>query len=335
MALRFGAPTSDWRIATAGGHYMLGGHLTVYADMPYVQMGPASLVLSGALPGSIYLAAVCALLPLLLWTMTLPYPPTRRTYLTTLVGGMFLAWPWAALAVQGHGDDALVMVGVVAMVWALRRNHEVWIVAGFLIALVAKPTAILVLPLVFAYSRRAGLVATLVGVLLWAPFVLADVPGFLAAGHPQGDVWPYSLPDLLGGAPHTGFPDWLRLAQLIGGVATCWFLARRGGPAASVAGVFAFRVLLEPGTFNYYSASVVAAAILLDLHRGGRIPWATLLGFVSFAAVVGNPPATLTSGVLRILSLTAVFALAVATRPVARSTAAQLVPSQLVPPSGL
>ena len=314
IALTVGRPLSDWPLASAGGHYLLSGHLTVYADMAYVQMGPLSLVLAGALPGSIYLAAVCALLPLILWTAMLPYPPTRQTYLATLFGGLLLAWPWAAFAVQGHGDDALVVVGIVAMVSALKLHRGVWVVAAFLVALASKPTAILFLPLVFLRSRRAGIVATLAGGLLWAPFVLADVPGFLAAGRGQGDLWPYSLPDLLGGVPHTGFPEWLRLVQLIGGVAMCWFLARRRGPAAAVAGVFAFRVLLEPGTSNYYSTSVIAAAILLDLHRGQRVPWATILGFVSFVATFGEPPITLVGGFVRILSLTAVLALAFAPR---------------------
>ena len=234
----------------------------------------------------------------------------RQRYLIFFVGGVLLAWPWAAFAVQGHGDDALVVTGVVAMVSALKLRRGAWVVGGFLLALAAKPTAILFLPLAFLHSRRAGVVATLAGGLLWAPFVLADVPGFLAAGHGQGEMWPYSLPDLLGGVPHAAFPVWPRLIQLVGGVAMCWFLARRNGPAAAVAGVFAFRVLLEPGTWNYYSTSVIAAAILLDLHKGSNIPWATILGFVSFVTAFRNPPISLAGGLVRILSLTGVLALA-------------------------
>ena len=310
IALTVGRPMGDWSIAVAGGHYLLSGHLTVYADMAYVQMGPLSLVMAGVLPAPIYLAAVCALLPLVLWMMARSYPPTSQTYLITLAGGMLLAWPWAAFALQGHGDDALVVVGVVAMVSTFKSHREIWVIAGFLIALAAKPTAILFLPLAFMHSRRAGMVATLAGGLLWAPFVLADVPGFLAAGQGQGFIWAYSLPDLLGGVPQTLLPGWLRLIQLVGGLAMCWFLARRRGPAAAVAGVFAFRVLSEPGTWNYYSTSVIAAAILLDLHRGWRVPWATLLGFVSFVAVFGEPPITLGPGLVRIVSLTGVLVLA-------------------------
>ena len=314
ISLAVGQPTADWPLARAGAHYLLSGHLTVYADMPYVQMGPLSLVLAGVLPGTVYLAAVSALLPLVLWMATVSFPPTRLTYLTTLFGGILLAWPWAAFAVQGHGDDALVVVGIVAMASTLKSHSEVWVVSGFLIALAAKPTAILFLPLAFVHSRRAGIVATLAGGVLWAPFVFADVPGFLAAGHGQGFIWANSLPELLGGISQTVIPGWLRLTQVIGGVAMCWFLARRSGTAAAVAGVFAFRVLTEPGTWNYYSTSVIAGAILLDLCRGWRVPWTTLLAFLSFVAVFGEPPITLARGVVRILSLTGVLALAIATR---------------------
>ena len=309
MALASGGPMSDWDAATTGGHYLLSGHLTVYADKPRVQMGPLALLLAGVLPGPVYMVAVCALLPLVLWIVVLPYSPTLQTYLRALVGGMLLAWPWAAFAVQGHADDALVVLGVLAMVSALKLRREFWVVAGFLVAIAAKPTAILFLPLVVMHSRRAGILATLGGGLLWAPFILADVPGFLAAGPAQGDLWPYSVPVLLGSVPHTGIPGWVRPAQLVGGVALCWFLARHKGSVAAATGVFAFRVLLEPGTWNYYSTSVIAAAIMLDLHRGWRVPWATLLAFVSFASGFGVP-LTMAQGVVRILALAGVLALA-------------------------
>jgi hypothetical protein len=96
---------------------------------------------------------------------------------------------------------------------------------------------------------------------------------------------------------------------LVGGVALCWFLARRNGPAAAAAGVFAFRVLLESGTWNYYSTAVIAAAIMLDLHRGWRVPWVTLAAFVSFVSAFGVP-LTMGQGVVRILALTGVLAMA-------------------------
>lgn len=310
MALGVGEPTSDWDAAISGGHYLLSGHFTVFADKPQVQMGPLALLLAGVLPGPVYLAAVCALLPLVLWIISLPYRPTRELYVRLLIGGMLLAWPWAAFAVQGHGDDALVVLGVVTMVSALRLHREAWVVVAFLVAIAAKPTAILFLPLAFMISRRAGILAILGGGLLWAPFILGDVPGFLAAGRGQGQLWPYSVPALLGYVPFKGIPDWLRPVQIIGGVALCWYLARRRGPAAAVAGVLAFRVLLEPGTWNYYSTSVIATAMMLDMYRGWRVPWVTLFAFASFVVSFGEP-LNMAQGAARVLTLTGVFVLAV------------------------
>lgn len=313
LSMTVGEPTFDWRFAISGAHYLLSGHLSVYADMPQVQMGPLSLLLAGVLPGPVYLVAMCALLPLMLWMMTLPCPPSNRTYGLALTGGLLLAWPWAVFAVQGHGDDALVMVGVVAMVLGCKSGREAWVIAGFLVAIAGKPTAILFLPLAFVLSRRAGILAAVGGGMLWAPFVLANVPGFLAAGRGQGKISSFSVPDLLGGVPYGAFPAWVRPAQLIGGAALCIFLARRSGPAAAVAGVFALRVLLEPATWNYYSTAVIAAAILLDLNFYRRMPWGTLLAFVSFI-VAFNTPAGMVPGVVRIVSLTGVLILSFARR---------------------
>jgi hypothetical protein len=304
-------PTSDWADAARAGRYLLAGHLDVFAAMPDVQMGPLSLILVGLLPGLAYMTAVCALLPLLLYLVSLPYPSTRRTYRRLLIGGLLLAWPWAAYGVQGHGDDAIVMLGVVLMVTSLELERQGGVVAGFLIAIAAKPTAVLFLPLAFLRSRRAGVLAMLGAAVIWAPFALANVSGFLAAGSGQGDLWPNSLIDFLGGDPHTGFPGWVRPVQLIGGLGLCWVLAHRSGAAAAVVGVLAFRVLLEPGTWNYYSTALVAAGLLLDMHRGYRVPWATLLGFVSFVATFGAPPLSLGQGVVRVLALVTALGLAV------------------------
>lgn len=304
-------PTSDWTDAARAGRYLLAGHLDVFAAVPSVQMGPISLALVGLVPGLAYMALVCALLPVLLYLLSLPYPPSRSTYRRLLIGGLILAWPWAAYGVQGHGDDAIVMLGVVLMVTAAELEREVGVVGGFLVAIAAKPTAILFLPLTFRHARRAGVLATLGAGVIWAPFVLADVSGFLAAGSGQGDLWPNSLIDFLGGDPHTGFPSWVRPVQLVGGLGLCWLLARRSGPAAAVAGVLAFRVMLEPGTWNYYSTAVIAAGLMLDLDRHYRIPWVTILGFVSFVATLGVPPLSVGQGVIRLLALVGVLTLAV------------------------
>lgn len=309
MSLAVGHPMSDWDFARAGADRLLDGHLTVYADLPKVQMGPLALLLAGLLPGPVYMAFVAAWLPVVLWLVVLPLAPTRRTYMKAAGIGMLVAWPWAAFGVQGHADDALVAAGAVGMVTAIRTRHGRWFVIAFLVAVAGKPTAVLLLPLALLHSRRTAVVAAGLGGLVWAPFVLSDVSGFLAAGRGQGDLWAWSLADLLGGVPHSGFPDWLRPVQLVGGAALCAVIAHRRGAAAALLAVVAFRVLAEPATWNYYSSSVVVAAVVLDMHRGARIPWATLLAFVSFFAAV-EPPLSSTQGLVRLSCLFAVLAIA-------------------------
>jgi hypothetical protein len=310
-------PVSDWSLAARAGHYMLQGHLDVFVQMPKVQMGPLALAIAGAVSGQVYMAVVCGFLPLLLWLVTRSHAPTRPLYKVALVGGVMLAWPWAAYGVQGHADDAIMMLGAAVMVTAVLKraavpllSTEVVLVSGFLLAIAAKPVAILLLPLVFANSRRAGLLTILGTGVIWAPFALPHSEGFLAAGAGQGDLWPYSAIDLLGGQPHTGYPAWVRPTQLIGGLILCWVLARRCGPAAAVAGVLGFRVLLEPGTWNYYSTAIIVAGLMLDLQRGYRFPWATSLAFCSFAATIGLPPLSLGQGLLRLAALSGVLVLA-------------------------
>lgn len=309
LSLAVGEPVSDWEFARAGAQRLLDGHLTVYADLPQVQMGPLALLLAGWLPGPLYLAFLAALLPVVMGIAALPLARTRRTWLCTGIACALLAWPWAAFGVQGHADDALVAAGAVGMVTAVRAGHGRWLVVAFAVAIAAKPTAVLLLPLALLHSRRTAVVAGAVGGALWLPFVLSDVPGFLAAGHGQGDLWEWSLVDLLGGDPHSGFPSWLRPVQLLGGLVVCWSVARTRGAASAVLAVVAFRVLTEPATWNYYASSVVVAAAVWDLHRGSRLPRATVLAFVCFLAS-SVPPLPMAQGVVRLVCLGGLLALA-------------------------
>jgi hypothetical protein len=330
-------PVSDWSLAARAGHYMLQGHLDVFVHMPKVQMGPLALVIAGAVSGQVYMALVCGLLPLLLWLVTSAHAQSRPMYKVALVGGVMLAWPWAAYGVQGHADDAIMMLGTAMMLTALGKSAslpalstEAVLVSGFLVAIAAKPVAILLLPLVFGHSRRTGMLAILGSGVIWAPFALPHVKGFLAAGAGQGDLWPYSVVALLGGQPHTGYPVWVRPTQLVGGLILCWMLVRWCGPAAAVAGELTFRVLLEPGTWNYYSTAIIVAGLMLDLHRGYRFPWVTSLAFLSFAATLGLPPLSQVQGISRLVALGGVLALAASRRAEVESVPCA-VPTVAVP----
>lgn len=321
-----GHPTGDWQIARAAGNLLVAGHWDVYAQMPKAQMGPLALLLAGAVPGSVYLATICALFPVLLMLAMASQAPSPRLYAVVAAGGILTAWPWAAFGVQGHADEALVVLGAVGMVVAFGRRQSLWVCAAFLVAIAAKPTAIVLLPLVFMSSWRAGLTALVGTGLIWAPFFLADPTGFLAAGRGPGDTWPGSLHALLGAEPYTGFPAWVRPVQLIGGLAVFWALARYRSAAAALVGVLAFRTLLEPGAWNYYGAAIAAAGLLFDV-RHFRRPVITALGFVSFAAVLSTPVSPI-GGHIRLLAIAAALAVVVALRPAGRGSGSSAGPAE-------
>jgi hypothetical protein len=301
IAMAAGLPGGDWEIARDAGEIVIGGGLDVYAQMPTAQMGPLALLLAGALPGWLYLTVICALFPAILLLALANQAPSARLYAVVTAGGILLAWPWVAFGRQGHADEALVVLGAAVMVVAFERRRSTWVAAAFLLAIAAKPIAVVLLPLVFMSSRRAGITALLGTAVIWVPFFLADPGGFLAAGRGPGDMWPGSLHTLLGAEPFTGFPVWVRPVQLVGGLLLVWVLAKHRSAAAAVVGVLAFRALLEPGAWNYYGAAIAATALLFDA-RNLRWPAVTALGAVSFASVLNTPISTL-GGHIRLMAI--------------------------------
>jgi hypothetical protein len=281
LAVGVGEPVSDWPIARSAGDFLLHGNLNVYAEHSGAQMGPLALVIAAVLPGKVYLLFVAALLGVFL-ALILLTGVKERSQRPLLAAALLLAWPWASLAVQGHADDALVLTALAGMLLAHKRAHTTGVVAAFLVAIAAKPTAAVFLPLLFLHSPTA-LVAGIGGAaLLWAPFVLVDPVGFLSAGRGHSDVLHGSVLALLGVEPYSGYPGWVRPAQLGLCLAAAWWLGRRSSWPAAIVGVLALRTLLEPATWNYYSTSVIAGALLFETARGSRVPVLTLAGFLTF-----------------------------------------------------
>jgi hypothetical protein len=309
LAVAVGLPVSDWPIAVEAGDYLLDGHLDVYAKHPGAQMGPLALVLAALLPGLLYSGVVGALLPVFI-LLVLDTRRTQQVGPATFVAASLLAWPWATFAVQGHGDDALVLVGLAVVLMSHGPKRHLGVVGGFLLAIAAKPTAVLFLPLLLLSSRRTFWAGVGGAGLIWAPFVLADPVGFLAAGHGFSDVVPGSLAALIGIEPMSGYPEWVRPLQLAGGVLACWWLASRCGWQAAALGVVAWRTLLEPAPWNYYSASLIAVAAVFDHARASRVPVASLLAFATFAMYYVADPMPTAVGLLRLLALAALLFLA-------------------------
>jgi hypothetical protein len=306
-----GEPVSDWPIARAAGDFLLQGNLNVYVEQPGAQMGPLALVIAALLPGKVYLLFVAALLGIFL-ALVLHTGVGERSLPALLAAALLLAWPWAALAVQGHADDALVLTALAGMLLAHRRAHTLGVVAAFLVAIVAKPTAAVFLPLLLLHSPVALLAGVGGAALLWAPFVLADPIGFLSAGRGHSDVLHGSVLALVGIEPYSGYPGWVRPLQLVLCLAAAWWLGRDKGWPAAIAGVLALRTLLEPATWNYYSTSVIAGALLFETARGSRVPVLSLTGFLTFVlsyTFFKELPAPL--GVLRAVALLGVLAAAI------------------------
>jgi hypothetical protein len=307
LGLAVGTPMSDWPIAAQAGDLMLSDGFTVYARRPEAQMGPAALLLAAAVPGWAYAPLVGSLLlPFLLLVMA---TAVRRPGPAILAGAMMLALPWAALGVQGHGDDALLLLGIAVAVHGQARRSDLLTAAGLVLAVAAKPLALMFLPFLALRSPRATALGVGGTVLVWAPFVLADPVGFLAAGQGHSDILPGSALALAGLEPMSGFPSWVRPMQLALGLALCWWVARSRGWAAAVLAVFVVRTLLEPATWNYYSTTVLAAAFMVEV-RSGRQPLALTLPafatFVASAAYFDSMPAPV--GLLRLALLGALLA---------------------------
>jgi hypothetical protein len=302
LGLAVGAPMSDWPIAAHAGDLMLSDGFTVYARSPEAQMGPAALLLAATVPAWAYAPLVGSLLlPFLFVVMA---TAVRKPGPAVLAGAMTLALPWAALGVQGHGDDALLLLGIAVAVHGQTRRSDLLTSGGLVLAVAAKPLALMFLPLLLLRSPRSAALGVAGTVLVWAPFVLADPVGFLAAGEGYSDILPGSALALAGMEPMSGFPPWVRPAQLGAGLALCWWVARSRGWAAAVLAVFVVRTLLEPATWNYYSTTLIAAAFMVEV-RGGRQALAltvpALATFVTSAAYFEPMPAAV--GLLRLALL--------------------------------
>lgn len=273
----------DWmdpEIAERGGALLLDGRLDLYAVIPEAQMGPLALLGAGLTNVAVYFVLVCALLPAIVGLAYMALGVEPR--LVHLVPVVLVAVTWQRQAITSHLDDVIVLLGAVLILLAKRRELPWLAAAGFVLAAAGKPTAILLLPLVFLVSRRATVAALAGAAAIWLPFFFADPTGFLEAGKGIAVVYPDSLPHLLGAEAGGPYPAWVRPTELVGGLVLCYVLARWRSFPAALLGTLAFRALLEPGTYPLYWQSIIVAALIFDLSRGRRFPVATVVSFVGW-----------------------------------------------------
>jgi hypothetical protein len=298
----------DWRYFVEGSELIVGQHrayfppggLHFYANYPYFQIGPLSLFAAlpfrvigpgdGRVLGAVVMTAVAPLLVFVLErTAGIVWPAVSERDVafrpaTVLLGGVMVVQSWSTLAtIYAHLDDVLTLSAIVFALWAVATRRPFLLGLALGVAIAAKPWGVVALPLAFALPGsarwRALATASVVAVVAWGPFLLADGDTW-SAMRPQVLVAPSSVLHLLG-VPLGDGPDWTRPVQLgcallAGGVAV-W---RRRWAAVPLVGI-AMRVALDPQVFVYYTAGLVLAALASDLLRSRRaVPVWTLFSFV-------------------------------------------------------
>lgn len=275
---------------------MAGGGLHVYAAHPDLQMGPLTLVaaavlvaVSGPLTTAMAALTMTGLGALNLWLLVSLRAHQRNESIsprTTLYAGLVLIPLWSVLSVHyGHLDDVLALTLTTLAVWALQRDHQ-WAVVLLLAAATAAkpwalPFAVLLLIDPVARTKRIGTYLALC-VLPWMPFLIADthtlrITSFTILNAPDSVLRAV-------GVATSNTPPWDRPAQLVLAVALGLWCLRINRPFAVPAVALTVRLLLDPGTYSYYTAGLLLACLYVDLTRSRRqVPWTAAAVFTWFA----------------------------------------------------
>ena len=282
----------SWHFSVEGARLLThGSGLSLFADAPWLQTGPLSLVLAAGLSPlpanvgkSVALLGMAAAGPLMMATLAPLVAPARRNR-RVFVAAIVLIPAWTVLSVRwGHLDDVLAMVFAIVALRAVSADRPVLAGAALALAIAAKPWAIGFLPLllVLPWGRlRAAAVAAAGIALAWAPFVLANSRTLSALHPPVGLAQASGLHTL--GARGVLVPSWGRTAQLVLAPAAATVAAlMRGLPGVLLVAV-AVRLALDPKDNAYYIGSAALAAVVFDLlGTSWTIPWTTLATVVLF-----------------------------------------------------
>jgi len=301
-----------------------GQGLALYRDHPELQFGPLSILV--ALPltllggaGEIVVLILGSAVGLILVRMSFDTYGELRPLVAAAVGVVIVV-AWGDVVVRtAHIDDAITLLAVAAAVRAIAqdRGRASKIATVMLaVAAAAKPWGVIFAPLAAApagpWRWLRPIVAAGVGVLTWAPFVLA-APDTLDTSEFGIRTDPTSVLRAFGVDAATT-PTWVRPTQLVGGmVLVAVLVAARRWPAAFLAGV-AWRLLLDPGAHRYYTIGFVLGALLVELgSRRDRIPWFTITA--ALALEVTAMPDVPTGPALALRAVTVMVALFVVILP--------------------
>jgi hypothetical protein len=256
LILRPGRAGIDSATLDRGARLLTGGRpqggLHLYAANPSIQIGPLTLggvrlveLIAGAHAAiAVAILGTALLFPALAVlerSIHLPSGVERRSIAKlVLVGGLFVVPAWLQSTVSyAHPDDVLVAACAAGALAAVARRRPAVLGLMLAVAIAAKPTAVVLAPLVLVFAgpaRRSAMTVGAVGLLAWLPFVVAD-PRTLLAAQPQLLVQPGSGLTLAG-AGRRAHADRVAIGslrrgaagRLVGGSAR----ALGGGPAHRV-----------------------------------------------------------------------------------------------------
>ena len=282
----------SWHFSVDGANMLVhGSGLNLFADAPWLQTGPLSLVVAATLrplPATIgkdvALVAMTAAGPLLVAALTPLVAPARR-HRRMFIAAMVLIPAWTVLSLRwGHLDDVLALVFAIVALRAVSAGRPVLAGVALALAIAAKPWAVGFLPLllVLPWGRLRAAAVTTAGVALaWAPFVLAN-SRTLGALHPPVGLAPASGLHTLG-ARGVLVPPWGRTAQLLLSPAAATLTVLTRGLPGVLLVAMAVRLALDPKDNAYYIGSATLAAVVFDLlGTGWTIPWTTVATVILF-----------------------------------------------------
>ncbi len=290
----------SWHYFVTGSELLIDpsnphGGLHLYHFQPQLQIGPLTFLLARPLlllpAGAAALAAVALMsaggLLVLRLIGSFVGMETAHERRRLLAAGLLFVPVWSELAARaGHLDDVLALILALAGLLAARSGRPLLTALALAAAADCKPWAVAFLPIIGIATtgdrgKWIGPLAVWAGAIatVWLPFLIAD-PQTLAAAHFQIRNTASSALRAIGVHTPTT-PAWCRPAQAIGGAVIGLALIRRR-PAAILFAALGVRLLLDPGTYVYYTAGLLTGAVLVDLASDrSRAPWFTIGAFLA------------------------------------------------------
>ncbi|MCU1388759.1 MAG: hypothetical protein JWL72_2097 [Ilumatobacteraceae bacterium] len=276
--------SGDWSFFTSVSGRLFGAdRLEVYARTPSIQTGPISLVvvhLLASVGGSSLPIVVTFLALLTVASLSRLAQHAGVAWSNLLVGGTLLMVWWPALKTSGHLDDAMVLCLAALCLVAMYSDRRLGAAVLVGLAVAVKPWAIFLLPTTLdtptwrKTDLRYPATSLLVAGMAWAPFIIAD-RRTLDGLRPTVWVAPDSILHVIGAVELSSS---IRIVQLVLALAAVAIAVWRGHTAGALVVGVAVRLLLDGGTWPYYTVGLVLGAALWDVSRPGRqLPYLTLV----------------------------------------------------------